>query len=132
MEIFRPLHSSRLPIVLAATPFPKLEHTPLVTKINVLAVINYSVAYGTDLGQAVKLADSAVNQLRHRWTDLTKPAKSVIGELGDSSVNLKMFVWAVAPKKSYVISDVLKCIYDTFNQNGIEIPFPQQDIHIKQ
>ena len=98
----------------------------------VLAVINYSVAYGTDLGQAVKLADSAVNQLRHRWTDLTKPAKSVIGELGDSSVNLKMFVWAVAPKKSYVISDVLKCIYDTFNQNGIEIPFPQQDIHIKQ
>jgi small-conductance mechanosensitive channel len=42
-----------------------------------------------------------------------------------------MFVWADAPKKSYVVSDVLKRIYETLNQNGIEIPFPQQDIHIK-
>jgi small-conductance mechanosensitive channel len=31
-----------------------------------------------------------------------------------------------------VVSDVLKCIYDTLRQNGIEIPFPQQDVHIKQ
>ena len=43
-----------------------------------------------------------------------------------------MFVWADAPKKSYVVSDVLNCIYDTLNQHGIEIPFPQQDVHIKQ
>jgi small-conductance mechanosensitive channel len=34
-------------------------------------------------------------------------------------------------KKSYVISDVLKCIYSTLNENGIEIPFPQRDITIK-
>ena len=40
-------------------------------------------------------------------------------------------LWADAPKKSYVVSDVLKCVYDTLNQNNIEIPFPQQDIHIK-
>jgi len=26
---------------------------------------------------------------------------------------------------------VLKCIYDTLNANGIEIPFPQRDLHIK-
>ena len=39
-------------------------------------------------------------------------------------------VWADAPKKSYVISDVLKCVYDTLGNNGIEIPFPQRDIHI--
>jgi len=29
------------------------------------------------------------------------------------------------------VSDVLKCIYDTLNANGIEIPFPQRDIHIR-
>jgi small-conductance mechanosensitive channel len=55
-----------------------------------------------------------------------------VSELSDSGINLKMFVWAEAPKKSYVISEVLRCIYDTLNQNGIEIPFPQQDVHIKQ
>ena len=34
-------------------------------------------------------------------------------------------------KKSYVVSDVLKCVYDTLYENGIEIPFPQRDITIK-
>ena len=98
----------------------------------VLAVVPYSVAYGSDLQQVVQLADDAVNQLKHRWMDRSKKAKSVVGELGDSGINLKMFVWADAPKKSYVISDVLNCIYNTLNQHGIEIPFPQQDVHIKQ
>jgi small-conductance mechanosensitive channel len=98
----------------------------------VLAVVPYGVAYGSDLQQVIQLADNAVNQMKHQWMDKSKKAKSVVGELADSGINLKMFVWADAPKKSYVVSDVLKCIYDTLNQNGIEIPFPQQDVHIKQ
>ena len=98
----------------------------------VLAVVPYSVAYGSNLQEVVKLADEAVNQMKHRWMDRSKKAKSVVGELADSGINLKMFVWADAPKKSYVISDVLNCIYDTLNQHHIEIPFPQQDVHIKQ
>ena len=98
----------------------------------VLAVVPYSVAYGSDLQQVTQLVDTAVNQLKHKWMDRSKKVKSVVGELADSGVNLKMFVWADAPKKSYVISDVLNCIYDTLNQHGIEIPFPQQDVHIKQ
>ena len=97
----------------------------------VLAVVPYSVAYGSDLQQVIQLVDGAVNQMKHQWMDKKKKVKSVVGELADSSINFKMFVWATAPKKSYVISDVLNCIYDTLNKNGIEIPFPQQDVHIK-
>jgi len=97
----------------------------------VLAVVPYGVAYGSDLQQVIRLVDGAVNQMHHRWMDKTKQVKSVVGELSDSGINLKMFVWADAPKKSYVISDVLSTIYDTLNQNGIEIPFPQHDVHIK-
>ena len=97
----------------------------------VLAVVPYGVAYGSNLQQVIQLVDGAVNQMKHQWMDKSKQVKSVVGELADSGINLKMFVWADAPKKSYVISDVLKCIYDTLNQNGIEIPFPQQDVHIK-
>ena len=98
----------------------------------VLAVIPYGVAYGSNLQEVIELVDGAVNQMKHKWMDHSKSVKSVVGELADSGVNLKMFVWADAPKKSYVISDVLNCIYDTLNQHGIEIPFPQQDVHIKQ
>ena len=98
----------------------------------VLQVIPYGVAYGTNLQQAMTLVDEAVNNLHHKWTDHRKKARSVVGELGDSSINFKLFIWAEATKKSDVISDVLRTIYDTLNQNGIEIPFPQQDVHIKQ
>ncbi len=97
----------------------------------VLAIIPYGVAYGSDLQQVTKLVDAAVNNLKHPWMDNTKQVKSVVGELGDSSINFKMFAWTEAPKRSYVVSDILKCIYDTLNANGIEIPFPQQDVHIK-
>ncbi len=97
----------------------------------VLAVIQYSVAYGSNLQQVIELVDDAVNKKKHQWMDKKKAVKSVVSELADSGINLKMFVWAIAPKKSYVVSDVLSTIYSTLNQNGIEIPFPQQDVHIK-
>ena len=97
----------------------------------VLAVVHYGVAYGSNLQQVIDLVDGAVNQMKHKWMDKSKKVKSVIGELADSGIDLKMFVWAEAPKQSYVISDVLNTIYNTLNQNGIEIPFPQQDVHIK-
>ena len=97
----------------------------------VLQVIPYGVAYGSNLQETMTLVDDAVNNLKHEWMDPSKQVKSVVGELADSGINFKMFVWADAVKKSYVISDVLRTIYDTLNANGIEIPFPQQDVHIK-
>lgn len=33
--------------------------------------------------------------------------------------------------RNTVNSQVLTTIYDTLNENNIEIPFPQQDVHIK-
>ncbi len=98
----------------------------------VLQVIPYGVAYGSNLQQVITLVDDAVNKLNHKWVDRSKKVRSVVGELGDSSINFKMFVWTNAAKKADVISDVLRTIYDTLNQNGIEIPFPQQDVHLKQ
>ena len=97
----------------------------------VLQVVPYGVAYGSNLQKTMELVDAAVNNMKHKWMDPSKQVKSVVGELGDSSINFKMFVWADAVKKSYVVSDVLRTIYDTLNENGIEIPFPQQDVHIK-
>ena len=97
----------------------------------VLAVVPFGVAYGSNLKQVTEVVEQAVNSMNHEWIDSTKRIKSVMSNMNDSSVDFKLFVWAEAPKKSYVISDVLKCVYDTLNANGIEIPFPQRDIHIR-
>ena len=96
----------------------------------VLAVVPFSVAYGSNLKEVTTLVEDAVNNLHHSWMDNKKKVKSVVSEMADSSINFKLFIWAIAPKKSYVVSDVLKCVYDTLNEHGIQIPFPQRDVHI--
>ena len=96
----------------------------------VLAVVPFSVAYGSNLKEVTTLVEDAVNNLHHSWMDNKKKVKSVVSEMADSSINFKLFVWAIAPKKSYVVSDVLKCVYDTLNEHGIQIPFPQRDVHL--
>ena len=96
----------------------------------VLAVVPFGVAYGSNLKQVTTLVEDALNNLHHKWMDPSKQVKCVCSEMAESSVNFNLFVWADAPKKSYVISDVLKCVYDTLNVNGISIPFPQRDVHL--
>lgn len=96
----------------------------------VLAVVPFGVAYGSNLKEVTNLVEESLNNMHHQWIDQTKRVRCVCSEMADSSVNFNLFVWADAPKKSYVVSDVLKCVYDTLNENGIQIPFPQHDIHL--
>ena len=96
----------------------------------VLAVVPFGVAYGSNLKQVTEVIEEAVNGMHHKWMDKKKKVKAVVSQMNDSSVDFKLFVWADAPMKSYVISDVLKCVYDTLAANHIEIPFPQRDVHI--
>ena len=96
----------------------------------VLTIVPFGVAYGSNLRQVSQVVENAVNSLHHEWMDPDKTVKSVVSQMNDSSVDFKLFVWADAVKRSYVISDVLKCVYETLRSNGIEIPFPQRDIHI--
>ena len=98
----------------------------------ILAAIPFGVAYGSNLKQVTQVVEDAVNNMHHPWTDPKKKAKTVMTAMNDSSVDFKLFVWADAVKKVYVVSDVLKCVYDTLGENGIEIPFPQRDVHIIQ
>ncbi len=98
----------------------------------ILAAIPFSVAYGSNLKEVSRIVEDAVNNMNHQWRDPEKAAKTVVMAMGDSSVDFKLFVWADAVKKVYVVSDTLKLIYDTLRAHGVEIPFPQRDIHIRQ
>ena len=97
----------------------------------ILTGIPFGVAYGSNLKQVTQVIEEAVVALRHKWVDKSKPVKTVMVAMNDSSVDFKLFIWADAVKKIYVVSDVMKCIYNTLYENGIQIPFPQRDIHIK-
>lgn len=91
-------------------------------------VVSIGVTYGTDVARARRL----ILQALHRLPGLSpQHATAVLLEnFGDSSVDLSVVVWVPVTRKVAVLSRVREVVYNTFNENGIEIPFPQQDLHI--
>lgn len=89
--------------------------------------INVGVSYNTDL----KKARSVIFELlKSDDRVLSDPAPVVwLNNFGDSSLDLIVRPWA---KKEHVMPlywDMMEKIKEAFDQNGIEIPFPQRVIH---
>ena len=98
----------------------------------VLSLIPFGVAYGSNLHDVSTMVEQAVMQLNHPYLDREKQVRVLFTDFGDSSINFKLLCWVDAIKQIYAVSDVMECIYDTLNAHGIEIPFPQRDVHLIQ
>ncbi|MBI1931005.1 MAG: mechanosensitive ion channel [Ignavibacteriales bacterium] len=62
---------------------------------------------------------------------LKEPAPDIfVRALADSSVNISVRPWCKTEDYWTVISEVTETIKLKFDANGIEIPFPQRDIHL--
>ena len=91
----------------------------------------FGVSYKSNLKQVAALAESAVRNVARVLKD---PAPHcLIKEFGDSTVNFLLRFWINDPKNGIpnVKNDVFSEIWDSFHANGIEIAFPQRDLHIK-
>jgi small conductance mechanosensitive channel len=53
-----------------------------------------------------------------------------LGELADSSVNLKLRVWTKTEDYWEVFFRMNEKIYKQFGKEGLNIPFPQMDVHV--
>lgn len=101
--------------------------------------VPFGVAYGTssDLVIEVILAALKKSDLVYIQDDESKEAKVWMTGMGASSVDFKLLVWINANTNkmgvdSSNMSDFLIFIYKTLQNNNIEIPFPQMDIHVKK
>ena len=106
--------------------------SPIVnyTKMPIRRVtLNVGVAYGTDLDKAVKIALETVSSIDGVLSD--PPAQVVVSELADSSVNLQVRAWVKKEDFASVKESIMKAIYKRFGEEGIEIPFPQLDVHVR-
>ncbi len=91
--------------------------------------LQVGVSYGTDLGRAVRTALEVVKSVPGV---LENPAPQVVvAELGDSSVNLAVRAWARKEDYWAVREKIIRGIYERFMEEGIEIPYPQLDVHIR-
>jgi len=92
--------------------------------------VNIGVAYGTDLDRAIKIA---MELMENHPKVLNDPAPTVvITELADSSINLQLRAWTKTEDYWTVKGDLTRAIYEAYIKEGIEIPFPQVDVHIKE
>ncbi|MBQ3063429.1 MAG: mechanosensitive ion channel [Clostridia bacterium] len=93
--------------------------------------LTVSAAYGTDVA-AVKSAVLDVIA-RHNDVIFSDPAPMVrLTEHGSSSIDFTVRVWLNGDDYWNINFDLKEEIYAEFNQRGIEIPFPQMDVHVKQ
>jgi small-conductance mechanosensitive channel len=98
----------------------------------VLLQIPFGVAYGSRLDQVKELVEKTINDMHLEGIDPEKDIFVRVYELGDSSVNFKLFAWVEPLMRSPLTSQMLAAIYNVLNENNIEIPFPQRDVHVIQ
>ncbi len=93
--------------------------------------IKVGVAYGSDVDQVVELLTQLAVEHQHICTE---PAPRVrMRGFGASSLDFELLCWIDDPILRGKLSHALYMeVYKAFSQQGIEIPFNQTDLHIKE
>jgi small-conductance mechanosensitive channel len=93
-------------------------------------IIPVGVAYGSDPEKVLEVLATAVAATEGV---MQYPQPSIIFQgFGDSSLNFSVRVWIKDFEEVFRISSDLSVkIYAALNEAGIEIPFPQRDLHLR-
>ena len=101
--------------------------------------IPFGIAYGCDIDYVIKtildsLSNSSLTYIRNTPEKAPKVRMTL---MGPSSIDFELLVWiSENPDENGIgssnMSDFLIFIYKTLQENNIEIPFPQMDIHLKK
>ena len=90
--------------------------------------------FGIDYGEDVNRARAAILSVITADTRiLTDPAPFVaVGGLSDSSVDILVRVWVSTEEYWNVYFDMHQRVYETFNEQKINFPYPQRTVHLVQ
>ncbi|MBT8106923.1 MAG: mechanosensitive ion channel [Gammaproteobacteria bacterium] len=89
----------------------------------------FGISYGDDIEKTERVLQEVVEA--HALT-LDDPAPTIkVHTLGDSSVNFIVRPWVKSEDYWGVYWDLTRAVKMRFDEEGISIPFPQRDVHIK-
>jgi len=104
------------------------------------SMVNYSTepirrvdwTFGIAYGDSVETAKKVLGELiKNDKRILNEPAPFVaVSGLGDSSVNFTVRAWVEGANYWGVFFDMNENVYNAFNKEGLNIPFPQMDVHV--
>lgn len=92
--------------------------------------IKVGVAYSSDLK---KVEDVLLGVADRNEQVVGQPAPEIrFRQFGDSSIECELLCWIALPEqKGPTIHHLNRAVKEAFQESGIEIPFPQRDVHIK-
>lgn len=93
--------------------------------------IPVGISYGCDIKTGERLMLEAASSCKRVLK--SPPPTCWLDEYGDSSVNFIIHCWISDPEAGIgnIKSEVLKKLWELFQEQGIEIPFPQRDINLR-
>ncbi len=91
--------------------------------------LTYSVSYDADIGKVKQLLLQAAET--HQLVRKEPAPMARLKEHGDSSLNFLLRIWCRSGDYWTVQYDLLESVKTAFDQEGISIPYPQLDIHLK-
>ena len=94
-----------------------------------LDTLEVGVAYGTNIKACCVLLTEAISQLDCVYHNRKVAVR--LKSFDDSCVTLKILFWVNVLDRYSAEGEIMECIYDTLNDNNIEIPFPQREITVK-
>jgi small-conductance mechanosensitive channel len=98
---------------------------------NVRLKLPISVAYDSDVNKVIDVLTNAANDIL-RVNKFPEPAVR-LRDFGDSAIKFELRFWIRDPQNGInnVKSEVYIKVWELFKENGISIPFPQRDLHLK-
>ncbi len=107
------------------TAIKNYSHHP-VRRVDLLIGIGYGDDIDTAMGIIRKLAED--DERVHAEPE----PFIVVGDLGDSSVNLIVRLWCDSANYWPLKFAMTKAIKEAFDREGVTIPFPQRDVHLHE
>ena len=102
--------------------------------------IEISISYSSDIKKAKDLLKEEIIQhpllIDHRTKRQKDKDEEIVQvrviSLGDFSITLRAWAWAANPRNSFILKcDLIEQIKERFDKEGIEIPYPYQNIIFK-
>jgi small conductance mechanosensitive channel len=90
----------------------------------------FGIGYGDDIDKAKEVLKTLCDKDSRI---LKNPELFIaVSELADSSVNFVVRAWVNAADYWSVFFEMNENVYKTFNEEGLNIPYPQMDVHIQK
>ena len=103
-----------------------------------MLTFDVGVKYGVDIEEVRQIILKALEPLRVKdkyGREVVDPKRGIqvrFKDFGDNSVNLTIYQFTTVDEHYTYAAKAKELVYNALNEHGIEIPFPQRDLYIKQ